>query len=105
MKLMLLKLLAVLSPLPLVRLVLLFPSSLLGALGLVGQSSLQLLGRVDGAHLAVLGTACLGVEPSAQPHDLMAAWQADFAVLLIPCVAAAQPADVNALLQAGVLQA
>lgn len=102
MKLMLLKLLALLSTLPLGRLVLLFPSSLAGAVGLAGQSSLQLLRRVDGAHLVGLGPACLGVEPSAQPHDLMAAWQADFAVLLIPCVPAAQPADVNASLQAGV---
>lgn len=97
MKLMSLKLLAALSPLPLGRRVLLFSSRLLGGFGLAGQSSLQLLGRVDGAHLAVLGTTCLGVEPSAQPHDLMAARQADFAVLLIPCVPAAQPADVNAL--------
>ena len=100
MKLMSLELLALPSTLPLGRLVLLFPSSLLGAVGLAGQS--QLLRRVDGAHLAGLGPACLGVEPSAQPHGLMAAWQADFAVLLIPCVPAAQPADVSAPLQAGV---
>ena len=100
MKLRLARLLALLLMVLPGRLVSLFPSSLLGAVGLAGHLALHLVRTVGSAQLASWGAARLGSESSFQPHDSTAAHQADLTVLLIPCVPAAQPADVTALLQA-----
>lgn len=91
MKLRLVRLLTLLLMVLLGRLVSLFPSSLLAAVGLAGCRALQLAG---------LGASRVGYESSIHPQDPTAAHQADLTVLLIPLVPSAQLAGVTVFLQA-----